>query len=365
MKTFLATVNYSSCNEDSRSELRALQIGPADRVLCITGSGARPIDLLVQRPASIVSLDLNPCQNFLLELKMAAIQRLEYEEFLGFLGVRPCPKRCSLYRAVREALSEDARVFWDGHSAMIEKGVIYEGRWERHFRKLARLVAAVRSRARDRLFRAADLAEQAKAWRESWDGILWRALLRCTSSRLAWRFILRDPGFYRYVPQKFSISQYLRERFAIGAERVLFRQSAFATLLFCGKYDASSALPLHLQERHYQTLREALPCVQTVTESLLGYLSRAGSQRFDAYSLSDFASYTSPEEHADTWRELLATASDGARICERQFLVKREPPADIQARIRRDRPLEEDLAMTDDSIFYTFVVAQVKEHGCG
>jgi S-adenosylmethionine-diacylglycerol 3-amino-3-carboxypropyl transferase len=365
MKTFLETVNYSSCNEDSRSELRALHIGPQDRVLCITGSGARPLDLLIERPASIVSIDLNPCQNFLLELKMAAIQRLEYEEFLGFLGVRPRQQRGSLYGAIRETLSEDARVFWDGHSAMIEKGVIYEGRWEGYFRKFARLVAVVRSRARDRLFRAADLAEQAKAWREGWDGILWRAILRFASSRFARRFILRDPGFYRYVPPTFSISQYLRERFAVAAEHVLLRQSAFATLLFCGRYDASSALPLHLQERHYQTLRAALPCVQIVTESLLGYLDRSGSQRFDAYSLSDFASYTGPDEYAGTWRELLATASDGARICERQFLVKREPPSDIEAHIRRDRSLEEDLARTDDSIFYTFVVAQVKEHGCG
>lgn len=43
MTSFLDTINYSAANEDSASECRALRLGPPDTVLCITGSGARPL----------------------------------------------------------------------------------------------------------------------------------------------------------------------------------------------------------------------------------------------------------------------------------------------------------------------------------
>ncbi len=89
MPSFLETLNYSSSNEDSNSELKALCIDKNDSILSITGSGARALDLLIKNPAKIVSIDFNPCQNHLLELKIAAIQHLEYQEFLEFLGARP------------------------------------------------------------------------------------------------------------------------------------------------------------------------------------------------------------------------------------------------------------------------------------
>ena len=93
MDSFLNTINYSSYNEDGTSELKALNIAPNDNVLCITGSGARTLDLLIATPNSIISIDYNPTQNFLLELKITAIRELSYDEFLAFIGIRPSSKR--------------------------------------------------------------------------------------------------------------------------------------------------------------------------------------------------------------------------------------------------------------------------------
>ena len=102
MKSFFETINYSSVNEDSNSEFKALNINKNDTVLCITGSGARILDLLIKDPKEIVAVDFNPCQNFLLELKIAAIQKLEYEDFLRFIGIMPCPDRKQLYRRTHD-----------------------------------------------------------------------------------------------------------------------------------------------------------------------------------------------------------------------------------------------------------------------
>ena len=63
VKDFMTTLNYASCNEDWRSEWDALEIKPNDRVLCITGSGDRPLNLLLQNPKDVIAMDLNPIQN--------------------------------------------------------------------------------------------------------------------------------------------------------------------------------------------------------------------------------------------------------------------------------------------------------------
>jgi S-adenosylmethionine-diacylglycerol 3-amino-3-carboxypropyl transferase len=359
MKSFLETLNYSSSNEDSRSEVKSLRIGEKDSVLCITGSGARTLDLLIESPKEIVSIDFNPCQNFLLELKIHAIKHFKYDKFLEFLGVIPSRKRGHLYNAMRQSLSIDARNFWDSNSAMIENGVIYQGRWEKYFHRLERLISVVRPHLRDKLFSCHSLSDQARIWRHEWNTPLWRLFLRSISSPAAWKYIFGDPGFHRYVPVNFSIYKYLNMRFDGAFENIFAKDSPFTTLLFFGKYNRNCLLPDHLQERHYMTLRNTLERVRTVTQSLLEYLNCCKKKSFDKYSLSDFASYTNTEEYRKIWQGIINTATNGARICERQFLVKRKIPSEVRPYIRLDEALGSELTRTDNSIFYTFVIATI------
>jgi S-adenosylmethionine-diacylglycerol 3-amino-3-carboxypropyl transferase len=359
MKSFLETLNYSSSNEDSRSEVISLRIAGEDSVLCITGSGARTLDLLIENPREIVSIDFNPCQNFLLELKMHAIQHLDYEEFLEFLGVFPSGKRGHLYKAIRQALSTDARNFWDNNSAMIQNGVIYQGRWERYFHQLERLVSLARPHLRDKLFSCCSLSEQARIWQDEWNSSLWHFFLRSISSPVVWKYVFGDPGFYRYVPVSFSIYKYFNMRFTSASVNTFLKDSPFATLLFFGKYNPNCVLPAHLQERHYTTLRNNLERIRIVTQSLLRYLDSCKRNSFDKYSLSDFASYTNTEEYERIWKGIIKTATSGARVCERQFLVKREIPLEVRSCVTLDDALGFELTRTDNSIFYTFVIATV------
>lgn len=361
MKSFLETLNYSSSNEDSRSEVKSLRIGEGDSVLCITGSGARTLDLLIEGPREIVSIDFNPCQNFLLELKMQAIQHLQYEDFMEFLGVLPSRKRGHLYKTIRRSLSTDTRNFWDNNSAMIQNGVIYQGRWERYFRQLERLVSFARPHLRDKLFSCCSLSDQARIWQYEWNTPLWHFVLRSISSPAVWKYIFGDPGFYHYVPVNFSIYKYLNMRFSSAFENIFAKDSPFAWLLFFGRYNPNCVLPAHLEGRHYTRLRNSLERVRVVTQSLLDYLERCEKNSFDKYSLSDFASYTSIEEYQRIWKGIIKTASKEAQLCERQFLVKREIPVEVRSSVSLDEALESELTRTDNSIFYTFLIATINE----
>src|SRR5688572_12482831 len=76
------SILFSSCNEDSGSELRAFGDLTGKHVLCITAGGGRVLNLLVTRPAVIWAVDLNPAQNSLLELKVAGMRALDHEAYL-------------------------------------------------------------------------------------------------------------------------------------------------------------------------------------------------------------------------------------------------------------------------------------------
>jgi S-adenosylmethionine-diacylglycerol 3-amino-3-carboxypropyl transferase len=356
MTSFLDTINYASCNEDGRSECRALRLGPADRVLCITGSGARPLDLLTQRPGRIVTVDINPCQHHLLRLKMAAIQHLDYDSFLAFIGVTTSADRVATYRRICTDLPAPTRAFWDQHEAAVASGVLYAGRWERHFRRLARAVAWIRPRLRRQLFESTTLDEQATVW-DRWRGGVWPSLLRLMTAQAMWRYVLQDPGFYRFVPDDFSIRAYIEDALNTAARRILFRESAFATLLFHGHYRTPGPLPLHLQRDHYATIRAGLPRLHLVDGSLTDVL-HASKERFTAFSLSDFGSYCDRTAYQHTWAHIARAATPRAGICERQFLVKRDPDEATNT-LQRDTDLEAALARDDRSIFYTFIVGRL------
>lgn len=361
MKSFLEMINYSSSNEDSNSELRALCISQDDPILCITGSGARPLDLLTRVPRKIVSIDFNPCQNFLLELKIAAIRCLEYHEFLEFMGVRVSQKREITYKAISRLLSAGAKNFWDNQSNIIKKGLIYQGRWEKYFGRLARLVSLMRSDLRDRLFACKNTAEQTKIWYDDWDNLLWHVFIISISSQKVWKYIFGDPGFYEHVPHGFSISDYFNKRFAFTSENVLFGESPFMTLLFFGRYNANSALPPYLCKENYATIKDNLSRIQITTQSLSEYLEHCEENRFNKYSLSDFSSYTNGEEYAKIWKGIVRTASRGAVVCERQFLVKRDLPSEVRPFVMRDVELERELSRTDNSCFYTFIIGRIDD----
>ena len=361
MKSFLEKINYSSSNEDSRSEIKALRISKNDFVLCITGSGARPLDLLIEKPKAIVSIDFNSSQNFLLELKMKAMEGLEYEKYLQFLGIHSFSGRREIYKALRKALSEEAKNFWDEQIGMIEKGLIYQGSWEKYFKRMALFMGLVRPQILRKLFASRTISEQANLWHRLWNNREWRVFLRLVSQRVVWKYAFQDPGFYRYVPRLFSIYAYLNLKFNQAFENILVKKSAFANILFLGSYGRNEALPPHLQKEHFKTIRENLSSIQIVTQSLADYLEQCHEMQFDKYSLSDFSSYTDKKEYERIWREILRTGSPGARICERQFLVKRELPSSFKPYVRRDTALEQELERIDDSMFFSFIVGEMKK----
>ena len=93
---------YAQCWEDPEIDREAFRIQPDDTVFSITSGGCNTLAFLLDNPRAVYALDVNPSQNYLLDLKMGAFAALPYGEMLELLGVRPSRRRRDLYARVEE-----------------------------------------------------------------------------------------------------------------------------------------------------------------------------------------------------------------------------------------------------------------------
>lgn len=356
--SFATSLNFTSSNEDGRTELEALDLGPEDRVLCLTASGTRPLDLLMGDPGEVLAIDLNPAQNHLLELKMAAFQILPDDALYAYLGIDPSADRLTLHTRLEPLLSNETRAFWQSKPALIRKGIWTVGRWERVLRTLARLLHLVRGKKLDHLFNARTPGEQQQIWSEYFDDWFWKSSIQLLSSRFFWTHIIGEPGG-QFLPDKRETTTRLIEAFREASGQFLFSQSDFASLMLRGQHISHAALPVHLLPNNLETVRKRLDRIRIQTTDLAA-LDRNIHGRFSAYSLSDFGSYCDAAAYASCWQGVLETAQPTARFCERIFMNRLALPERVSQRVSIDHALSDRLSRTDRAIIYDIRTGQIR-----
>jgi S-adenosylmethionine-diacylglycerol 3-amino-3-carboxypropyl transferase len=105
---------YNTCWEDPRLDRHALALGPQDNVVVITSAGCNALDYVLDSPNCVHAVDMNPRQNALLELKIAGIRHLEYEDFFRMFGTGRLPDAVDIYQqTLRRDLSPWSQSYWD------------------------------------------------------------------------------------------------------------------------------------------------------------------------------------------------------------------------------------------------------------
>lgn len=109
---------YAFTWEDPRVDHRLLKIRDDDVVLCVTSAGDNILDYLYQAsPRRVHAVDLNPNQNHLLELKVAALQSLPYLQVWKLFGEGRFPNfREVLISKLSPHLSSQACQYWLSHA---------------------------------------------------------------------------------------------------------------------------------------------------------------------------------------------------------------------------------------------------------
>jgi S-adenosylmethionine-diacylglycerol 3-amino-3-carboxypropyl transferase len=328
-------IHYAQCWEDPEILMEALNVTARDDVLSIASGGDNSFALLLNHPKSLTAIDRNPAQLFLVELKMRAIQGFEFDDFIRFIGVRPCQKRRQLYASLRARLGEEARDYWDMRKEEIEKGVIHSGRFERYFSIFRQIVLPlIHSQKTIREFlSAASLKEQEVFYDKVWSNRRWRCFFRVFFGKFLLGHLGRDPSFFRYVTLE-AIGKELLRRTRWGLTEIPIATNYFAEYILTGNYRNTETAHPYLRESNFRSLKEYIGDLQLICNSLEEYLKKLPPESISKFNLSDIFEYMSDEVFEMTLKEILRVAREGSRLAYWTLFIPRPLPPRLTGRIR-------------------------------
>ncbi|ORY34834.1 hypothetical protein BCR39DRAFT_476586 [Naematelia encephala] len=161
--------------EDPDVDVKKLGINKNDHVLAITSAGDNVLHYaLAAHCERIHAVDMNPCQGHILELKLAAIQALDYSDFWQIFGEGRHPDfERLLTMKLSPFLSSHAYAYWKTHVSQFSSNFYFRGYsgWALRLAKIAFFLAGVSGDVK-RLCQAPTTAEQQRIWEKKLRPIL-------------------------------------------------------------------------------------------------------------------------------------------------------------------------------------------------
>ena len=344
--------------EDPESDRRALEIKSGETLTTVSSGGCNTLTLLLEDPGKIYAVDINPSQSYLLELKCAAVRRLEHDELRAFLGLAECNRRLRIFEQLRGDLSEPAIAYWTRKVDAVRDGVIHAGRYEAFIRLFNRCLALIQGGRRiEGFFRCETLAQQRIYFNERWNTLQWRLLFKLLLNKrmLARRGLTTDYFKFDDGTTPFADSFFLRAKNAM--RDIPIAPNYFMAQYLRGRYLNDYAVPAYLLKNNLPVVRDRLDRIEIVTSDAQGWLGRQPDASIDAFSLSNICELMSLEETGRLFAEVARAACPGARICFRNLMVPRGVPESLANRIVLDEALSRDLLARDRSFVYSRVQA--------
>lgn len=344
--------------EDPECDLRALRPAAGETIVGVTSGGDNVLGLLLSDPAAIISIDVNPAQTWLVDLKLAAFRMLTHAEMLELFGVRRGPA-LQLYQRIRGDLPESARRYWDAHGPWFDQGLLTCGDFERYFATLRAVLRWIVGRRRlERLFALAP-DEQRAFFEGEWNNRRWRTVLRvvCSKRMLGRRL---DPSWFEHAESRGAFGAH----FARLAEHVLtelpVRSNYFLAQILLGRYVDETFVPGYLRPEHFNVIRTRLDRLRLVTADISDALAALPARSVDAFALSNVFEYSPPQIFERAKYDIRRAARPDARIALRNLLAPRRLGDDRAFEV--DAPLSERLRLADRGFIYSrFEAATIRE----
>lgn len=344
--------------EDPESDVAALRIKSNDVVQAITSGGCNVLGFLLHDPKIIYSVDINPAQSYLLELKIAAIKEFEFKEFTAFAGLTDCNNRIELYSKLKYLLSSDAATFWDIQTRIIEQGIIMNGKYERFIKRAGKFISILQGRKRVLdLFEKKTKAEQAAYFDNVWNTKRFKYLFKILFNKrmLARRGLVVDYFTFDDGSKSFADSFYNRSKKAF--RDIPIENNYFLSLYLLGKFRNPEEVPVYLREENYGIIKSRVDRIKIITNEAQQWIDTMPDHSIDCFALSNICELMSEEETHTLFTAVDRTAKEGARIIFRNLMIPREIPNDLQASIKKDESLSRKLYENDRSFVYGKVAA--------
>jgi S-adenosylmethionine-diacylglycerol 3-amino-3-carboxypropyl transferase len=301
--------------EDPEADRAALAVQSGETVMTVTSGCCNTFTLLLDDPGKVFAVDINPTQSYLLELKTAAIRRLEYYDLHRFLGLASAPDRLQIFEQLADDLSAPALSYWRGRPDAIRKGVIYSGKYESLVRLVTRFIQLLQGRERvEGLFRCRTVAEQRSYFETRWNNRRWRMIFKILANK---RVISKRMGlnYFQFDDGSTSFAESFQLRFKRGICETPIESNYFLAQYFCGHYRGEAAIPPYLLERNLPVVRARLDRVVNIIAPAQEWFTGQRAASIHGFVLSNIGELMSQEETDRLFTALLPVAAQGARLC--------------------------------------------------
>ena len=349
---------YNTCWEDPSVDRRALNLAADDRVLVITSAGCNALDYALAGPTRVHAVDANPRQSALLELKLAAIKRLEFEDFFMLFGDGHHSRFAHIYRELlRDELSPFAQSWWDGRAhwfcgtAARDSFYFYglAGIVARGFRAYLDLRPELRLAVHS-LLESRSLSEQQDIYDRRVQPLMWTRGMNWALSRQLTLSLLGVPHPQRKEVQRQhedGVSGFIRESIEYVFRNLPVRENYFWALYLRGHY-RPNCCPEYLKPENFSALKGGLAArIEVRTSTVTAFLQQT-DERISKFVLLDHMDWMSsyhPEALAEEWQAILEKATATARVIFRSAHMQ---PAYIEAlRLSGGRRLRDVLDFRD------------------
>ncbi len=274
---------YNTCWEDPRLDRVALELGPDDTVLVITSAGCNALDYVLNEPKHVYAVDMNPRQNALLELKIAGIKNLEYEDFYTMFGGGRLPGVKQVYEdKLRGQLTDWSRAFWD------KKIKLFDNRRRSfYFRGTSGYFARMLNVYCDRVLKirpwinallaAKSLEEQREIYENELHERIWSRVVRFAMNRDTTLSMVGVPKAQRRqieTQYEGGIVQYVQDCVTAVFSKIPLSDNYFWRVYMTGSYTPECS-PEYLKPENFQRLRDGLiERVSTHTDTVQGFLDK-------------------------------------------------------------------------------------------
>jgi S-adenosylmethionine-diacylglycerol 3-amino-3-carboxypropyl transferase len=355
-------IRYANVWEDAWILRKALRPAPGRRMLSIASAGDNAFTLL-GAGARVVAADLSPAQIALVDLKRAAIRRLNHGECMAFLGFqRPEEDRRAVYERLERDLGPRSREIWREQLDEIADGVAHHGKFESYFSLFRNWVLPLIHRRKTALslLEARTPDEREAFYEETWNNVRWRLLFRIFFSRFLMGRLGRDPEFFRYVEGSVAERILGRARYALTA--LPTHTNPYLEYILTGNFARTP--PLYLRPEVYPEVKRNLDGLVLhegpIDEAAREHLRGEEGDGFDGFNLSDVFEYLDEPTSAEVYGRLLETARPGARFAYWNMLVPRRLSDAFPGRTRYLEAESQELFARDLAFFYSaFVVEEV------
>lgn len=318
---------YNASWEDPRIDRQLLELDKDSKVVVLTSAGCNVLDYLIDRPAKIHAVDLNPRQNALLNLKLALVKRGSHDDLFAMFGYGAHARFREVYADVKQYLTIEDQKFWDKKITYFDsnskkKSFYYYG----SSGLLAWLITRYLSRNRQlrtELFNIFDV-DNLQAQKEIYERIepmLWG---RFISWFVRQPYILTLAGVprpqIRLINTQYpgGIGGYISDKLRHVFTNILAQDNYFWHVYLTGSY-SKACCPNYLKIENFETLKQCVGHVKTHNNSVSGFL-RENPDKYSHFILldhQDWLAQHNPDALKEEWELILSNSQSGSKVLMR------------------------------------------------